>query len=323
MGGVMANMKSLVESRLSDRFDLSISARSDASYLSQQAPRADILVFNLGCAWRALPNLWQLGRMHPATKLVIRESNYCESFERSQVPSRRRFRTMLRLSYQCADRVIAVSHGQANWMRSHRLVPEAKLVEIASCPNIQRMFSVPPKPVGSPLILGAYGRFAPQKGFEVLVEAMRQLPGDRFQLVLGGSGELEADLKQLAAGADHIHFPGRITDVPGFLATCDVIVIPSRWEPSGNVLVESKAAGKPTIVADVDGLPEQIDRCGLIVPPEDPARLAEAIASLPERDLVQWGQHARELVRDAWDIHVSRWDALFADLASPALAPAI
>ncbi|MEO1134678.1 MAG: glycosyltransferase family 4 protein [Cyanobacteria bacterium J06639_1] len=315
MGGVMANMQSLVNSRLSDRFDLSISARSDAGYVSNLDPKPDILIFNLGCAWRELPNLWRLGRLREV-KLAIRESNYCERFEALNVPSIPRFRLMLRLSYGCADRVIAVSHGQADWMRTHRLVSAAKLIEIASCPNIEPMFSVPTKPVSSPLVLGAYGRFAPQKGFEVLVQAMQHLSGDRFQLLLGGSGELEDDLKRLAAGANHIHFLGRITDVPEFLAQCDVVVIPSRWEPSGNVLVESKAAGKPTLVTDVDGLPEQIDNCGLVVPPDNPTLMAEAIASLPDRNLSVWGQRARNLVTSAWETHLTRWECLLSDLMS-------
>lgn len=314
MGGVMANMQSLVSSRLSDRYDLSISNRNDALYLKFQPNPVDAIVFNLGCSWSELPNLWLLGRGR--TKIIIRESNYCEGFERLQIPSVERFRLMLKLSYQCADRVIAVSHAQANWMRTHRLVADAKLMEIASCPNVERMFSVPAKVRGHPLVLGAYGRFAPQKGFESLVRAMGQLPAERFQLLLGGSGELESDLKHLAAQANNIHFLGRITDVPEFLAKCDAVIIPSCWEPSGNVLVESKAAGKPTIVSDVDGLPEQIDRCGLVVPPNDPTQLAEAIASLPTRDLESWGRRARASVTKAWETHVCHWESLLVELTS-------
>jgi glycosyltransferase involved in cell wall biosynthesis len=95
--------------------------------------------------------------------------------------------------------------------------------------------------------LGAYGRFSQQKGFDILIKAMQLVPSNQVQLILGGYGADEAMLKQLAEGMENVRFLGAISDVPSFLSTCDVVIIPSRWEPWGNVCLEAKAAGKPVI----------------------------------------------------------------------------
>jgi glycosyltransferase involved in cell wall biosynthesis len=65
----------------------------------------------------------------------------------------------------------------------------------------------------------------------------------------------------------------------------DVLAVPSREEAFGRVAAEALAAGVPVAAADVDGLPEIVGpgRGGELVPPGDPAALAEALASLIER----------------------------------------
>ncbi len=95
---------------------------------------------------------------------------------------------------------------------------------------------------------------------------MKLLPPLSVKLHLGGSGVQYAELQELAAGLNNLQFVGKVTDVPSFLAECDAVVIPSRWEPWGTVCVEAKAAGKPVIVSNIDGLTEQVQNCGILVP---------------------------------------------------------
>ena len=220
---------------------------------------------------------------------------------------------MLRLAYGIANRVIAVSQYQANWMSKSGLASQRKVIAIQQSCNVESLLAVPPKPVGQPLILATYGRFSEQKGFDILIKAMRLIPQEKVRLYVGGCGPDEEALQQLAQGQENIKFLGLIRDVPAFLNACDVVVIPSRREPWGNVCLEAKAAGKPVIVSRVDGLIEQVTDCGILVPPEDPHSLAgaiEKVCSLPDSTLQAWGQQGRESVRNSWENYLMKWEAL-------------
>src|SRR5262249_61597706 len=84
--------------------------------------------------------------------------------------------------------------------------------------------------------------------------------------------------------------PGRASDVPGFLAGLDVAVLCSHAEGMSNALLEYMAAGRAIVATDVGAAPELIEDGvhGLLIPPGDAARLADAIARLlGDRDLAQ------------------------------------
>jgi glycosyltransferase involved in cell wall biosynthesis len=144
------------------------------------------------------------------------------------------------------------------------------------------------------------------------MQGLRELD---IQILIGGYGENEEQLLQLADDDRRIQFVGKLANVPKFLEACDVSVIPSRWEPWGNVCVESKAAAKPVIVTNVDGLPEQVKDCGLIAEPTF-ASLREAIAQvihilkISPQTLLDWGHNGRESVRGAWERYLTEWDKL-------------
>jgi glycosyltransferase involved in cell wall biosynthesis len=132
-------------------------------------------------------------------------------------------------------------------------------------------------------------------------------------LRIGGYGSQESELKQLAQELDNVEFVGQVNDVPAFLQQCDAVAIPSRWEPWGNVCLEAKAAAKPVIASDIDGLSEQINNCGLLVPPENPQALADAIqslASLSSQELEMLGKQGRDSGKDAWETYLDRWEKL-------------
>ncbi|NJN92343.1 MAG: glycosyltransferase family 4 protein [Leptolyngbyaceae cyanobacterium SL_5_14] len=224
---------------------------------------------------------------------------------------------MLKIFYGLADQVAAISQAQGNWMLKHHLVAPEKLKVITQCPPLQHFFEVLPKPIGKPLVLAAYGRFCEHKGFDVLINALKQIPHLPVQLKLAGEGLLTAELKQLAEGLPHVEFVGRVDNVPQFLQACDAVVIPSRWEAWGNVCLEAKAAARPVIASDVDGLTEQVQNCGLLVPPDDPAKLAEAIAhlvSLPAEQLQTWGRNGRNAVQGSNERYLAEWKTLFQEV---------
>jgi glycosyltransferase involved in cell wall biosynthesis len=131
-------------------------------------------------------------------------------------------------------------------------------------------------------LVGFFGRLEHGKGVDVLLEAAARvhtkLPS-AFLVV--GEGPLGKRLAARAAGDGlPVHFAGRRDDVPELMRLCAVVVLPSRREAFGRVLIEAMATGVPVVATSVGGIPEVcVDGVtGLLVPPDEPDALAVAIA---------------------------------------------
>jgi len=132
-------------------------------------------------------------------------------------------------------------------------------------------------------VVGYFGRLERGKGVDVLVDAATRLhgklPATAFLFV--GEGPLRETLIARAAAAGlPARFAGQRDDVAALLRLCAVVVLPSRQEAFGRILIEAMAAGVPVVASAVGGIPEVcVDGVtGLLVPPEDPDALAVAIA---------------------------------------------
>jgi glycosyltransferase involved in cell wall biosynthesis len=316
MGGVKTSIDALINSRLAESFDFAVVQPDEARrQLGDGTPR--VFVFEDACAWRRVPELAAFKLRKGRSKVVIHELHYSEYFVRCRVPSPARFHAMLRISYALADRVVAISKGQADWLLARRLVSPQRIERVVLASPLAPLLALPPRAPARPLVLGAFGRFHPQKGFDVLLAAMRLLPRGMVRLRIAGSGPDEEMLRAQAAGLDDVEFVGARSDIAGFLAECGAVVIPSRWEPLGLVCQEANAAGKPVIASRVDGLTEQVEGCGILTPPEDPPALAKAIAemaALPDETLRAWGARGRENVAGAMDASLRGWEKLFTGL---------
>lgn len=135
-------------------------------------------------------------------------------------------------------------------------------------------------PADVPLLLAA-GRLHPNKGFDTALEALARLPD--AVLWLAGEGPERAALEAQAARlgiAPRIRFLGWREDMPALHAAADLFVCSSRHEPLGNIVLEAWAQRKPVVAARSPG-PEGLiadGESGLLVPKDDPAALAAAIA---------------------------------------------
>ncbi len=309
-GGSNRLVYQLINSSLEKQFNFLVLRIEEAkAKLKYSSP--DAIVFHYPCAWKYLLDLW-LFEQH--SKLYIYDHHYSQGFEQHQVSSKCRFRLMLRLAYSIADGVVSISDAQRDWMLTNKLVNPNKVRTIYSASPVDTLLTIPIKHPSNSLKIGAYGRFAPQKGFNLLLSAFLSLPAEKFQLYLGGYGQDEQLIKDLAQDLPHVKLLGAIEDVPAFLADCDAIVIPSRWEPWGLVCLEAKAAGRPIVAFAVDGLTEQIQGCGLLVTPNEPNKLAEAIVSLPQQDLAAWGQAGRASVVNAWSEFLRSWEIFLGEV---------
>lgn len=287
----------------------------------------DVVVVHMSSIWTRQPYVAWLRAQAPRRPLILVEHHYGATYIRDHVDAPGRFYVMLRAAYGLASRVVSVSQAQATWLRANRLVRPDKLHVIRPSTDMTRLFELPPPSAQSPtdvLHLGAYGRYAPEKGFDTLLAAMQQLSPDKVRLSIRGDGPLREDLLAAARDLPHVSIGGRVHDLAAFLGSVDAVVVPSRREPFGQVATEARAAARPMIVTAVDGLPEQAAPAFAdIVPPDDAAALADAIRRLVGRDVGAMGTAARHSVATHAADMLSGWrDLIFDALAMHRPEPA-
>jgi colanic acid/amylovoran biosynthesis glycosyltransferase len=142
------------------------------------------------------------------------------------------------------------------------------------------------------------GRLARIKGVETLLRAI-PLIGRPVELTLVGDGPLRPELERLAEGLP-VRFAGEVAfgEVGRFLASSQVLVLPSLSENLPNVVLEALAAGLPVVASRVGAVPELIQDGvnGYIVEPGDAHGIAARLRQLCDSD-----EHCRALGRGAME----------------------
>ena len=165
---------------------------------------------------------------------------------------------------------------------------------------IRAELGIPPKA----WVVGAVGRFAPEKDFPLLVRAVAPLLGPDSRLLLVGDGDempaVRAEVERQAAGP-FVVLPGSRNDVPECLAAMDAFVLSSRMEGMPISVLEAMASGLPLVASKVGALPGLIADGvnGLLFPIGDEEALRTHLQSLraaPDR-AQRIANLGRELVR--------------------------
>jgi len=139
------------------------------------------------------------------------------------------------------------------------------------------------------------GRTIPDKGVDVLLRAAALLATDAIEILVLGSQNFdphaplspyESSLRELAAASrTPVRFLPTVGRhrIPDVLRTADVLVVPSRWpEPYGLTVTEGMATGIPVVASAVGGIPEALGGSGILVPPDDPDALVDALRGLAD-----------------------------------------
>ncbi len=194
-------------------------------------------------------------------------------------------------AFRAASHFVGVTEGIVAHMVENG-VPAARAHYVPTFPVIEDAAPARRAALDTPAdatVLLALSRLHEKKGLDVLLRALVDLPGAIAWLA--GDGPLEAELKALATAlgvADRVRWLGWRTDRGALLAAADVCVMPSRWEPFGNVMLEAWAAATPLVVAAAQG-PKALIRDGengMIVAIDDVAALRTALARvIAEPDL--------------------------------------
>jgi glycosyltransferase involved in cell wall biosynthesis len=163
----------------------------------------------------------------------------------------------------------------------------------------------------SSFLVGTVARLRRVKGIGYLIEAARHIvetiPDARFLVVGDGpqKAELEHKVEQFDLSSEFI-FAGTRWDVPAILSALDLFVLPSLSEALGIAVIEALLMRIPVVATNVGGVPEIVRsrETGLLVPPKDPTRLAEAITYMHSNKdgAIAMAQAGERRVRGMFDI---------------------
>ncbi len=190
-----------------------------------------------------------------------------------------------------------------------------------------------------PDLIVLVGRIHPRKGHHVLIRALprvRAARPDARVVFVGGAvyspePEYEEDLRRLVAELSldaMVEFAGHSDRPTEMMRRAGVVVVPSYSEGLPNVVLEAMSVGTPVVATSVGGTPEAIEdrMTGLLVPPDDPGALADAIIETltDPAATAQRVEAARSVVRDAFSppALVDAWTSLYEIVLRPKFADA-
>jgi len=231
------------------------------------------------------------------------------------------------------DRLIVQTREEERLLRALRVpLPPLEIVPPGYSP-------LPPPADGAPSFAATYGlrgpfllfvgRLASNKGLLELVEAFATLvrSDPQAELVLvgadGGMAGRVDDRARALGLADRVHRLGYITEPERLVSAyreARMLVLPSEYEAFGLVLLEAMAQATPVVASRVGGIPEVVEdgRSGQLVPPNDPAALAEAILRLWHDPALgrRLGEAARTGVvpRYTWEALADRLDRIYREV---------
>ena len=226
-----------------------------------------------------------------------------------------------------SDRLIALTQSEANLLAQYYPAVRTKIRVVGNGIDdsmAARAAAFRPRQPGSPLVLYS-GRLVERKGIRELLDAIPQVldtTPDACFVLAGGPPPLTGDevaaqwlRPQHEAYRDRIHFTGWLSprDVYRWYSAADILVVPSRYEPFGMVVLEGMLHGLPVIAAEVGGPADilQHGRTGLLFPPRNVTALAAVLRQLVENseDRHRMGYAAAREVRHRW-----LWERLVPDM---------
>jgi glycosyltransferase involved in cell wall biosynthesis len=200
-----------------------------------------------------------------------------------------------RLAGRWSDNLLTVSDFHRRWAIRERLAAPERIVTVRNGISRSRLVVVRDRrevrgELGieeNEVLLISIGRLATQKGLRTLIQALPKTlqQGVRARLVLVGEGPLRAELDEQVTALNLksvVSFLGFRSDVADILNASDIVIAPSLWEGLSISVLEAMALAKPIVATNIGSNLELIEDgvSGLLVPPNDPERLADTILTL-------------------------------------------
>jgi glycosyltransferase involved in cell wall biosynthesis len=193
-----------------------------------------------------------------------------------------------RITYPLADAVVVQTENVARWTRGW--LAANRIVVIPNAVRKLTSTGREMRPTGmlEGQVMLAIGRIAPEKGYDLLIQAFAAVAADcrNWNLVVLGDGPDRHQLEEMARSlglAERVQFAGRQDNPFDWLRHASLFVLSSRYEGFPNALLEAMQCGLPVVAFDCANGPSDIIRDGtdgILVPSEDVSALAQALSKL-------------------------------------------
>jgi glycosyltransferase involved in cell wall biosynthesis len=275
-----------------------------AKYLQRNRPAVVLAAGEHACAVAVLAR--QISWVRLRLVLSLHNAVYKGIAARTQGTKYRFDPLLVRTFYRSADRIVTVSNDlrresmrliggdPSKFVTIYNPLFSSDVTERAKSPTDHHWFVL-----GNTPVILAVGRLISQKGFDNLLRAFAlvRLRLDAHLIVLG-EGPDRAALTNLASSLEvreSVDFAGFVSNPYAYMRCASVVVMSSRYEGFGNVLVEAMAVGTPVVSTNCPHGPREIladGKYGALVPIDDPEALAEAILNTiavppPRSELIQ------------------------------------
>lgn len=223
-----------------------------------------------------------------------------------------------RLITPWTDRRICVSQDILAVRRDQDRIAPEKLIVIPNGVELPRFARWANKDC---VVIGTLGRFVDAKDYMTMIRAaacLRARAPDFRLYILGDGperGAMEAEIRRLGLQG-HVEMPGFQADVAGWLRRFDIFAMSSIREGQPMALLEAMSHGLPIVATTVGGIPETVESNteGILVPPGDPERLAEALLMLMSDPALRNAMGAAARARIERDYAIGRIAEMYRDL---------
>ena len=237
-------------------------------------------------------------------------------------------RGFVRWALRISDAIVAISSYTAREIARFWAAPVVVIPYTLPFAEGESKARLPPPHPGGFQVLFV-GRLVERKGVKYLIDAVQRMPPDlRARLVVIGDGPEREPIGARVRDAgleDRVEIRGRVSDeeLRSAYAGADVLVLPSILDARGDteglgvVLLEAMSYGVPVVASDIGGITDIVEHetSGLLVPPGDPAALAQALERLARDPALasRLGAAGEQRVRRAfgWPEIMAKWDAVY------------
>jgi glycosyltransferase involved in cell wall biosynthesis len=208
------------------------------------------------------------------------------------------------------SRIICLTHRSEQVLAAEG-VPSDRLMYVPHAVDVTKFHSeVAPelrqqlKLSSKSMVIGYAGTLTREKGFDQLLDALRQLkPVKDVILLVAGEESAKDKWQEIADGLAGVHFLGRLEhqSMPGFMASLDLFVIPSFTETLPTTLLEALATGTPVMATSVGGISEFLqEEWGILLESPKSSSIVSALEEwrMRRRELEKMGKLGQCYVRE-------------------------
>ena len=223
-----------------------------------------------------------------------------------------------RLSAKLAHHFLVPSNSlkksllEFGWIDEERVKVIPNFIDVAEIKrqSLEPLGFAPPE--NRDLIIGAVANLVGQKGLHHFLEAIALMKAAKKKVCayIIGDGPLMNQLRRMANELDiedSVIFTGFLKNPFPLVRRFLTIVLPSLFEPFGQVLIEAAALGVPAVASNVDGIPEVVidGKTGILIPPGEPEAIEKAVLKIAENTELR-RRLSDEALKRAMDFDISQ-----------------